>query len=222
MEIPQSAQSIAEKLALDEHSVELIDTLQEYLNEQVQTDTYDFMANKTLMKLYQFYPERSNENCIALAVTKSMMALPSTDLSVLLYLVPETLALKEPIHTLVRCADHLETARFVEFWEVANLGGNELLDAIPGFPEAIRSFMIGVLSMTFQKLQSETFLDLLMLDEESLEEFIAEQTDKLCLEEKKFVIFLPNSENQSRPKKFKENISFDHMLPIINLLSRNT
>ena len=40
--------------------------------------------------------------------------------------------------TLVRCAEHLETAKFVEFWEVANLGGNELLDAVAGFDEAIR------------------------------------------------------------------------------------
>ena len=53
----------------------------------------------------------------------------------------------------MRCAEYLETAKFVEFWEVANLGGNELLDEVPGFDEAIRSYMIGVLSITFQKLE---------------------------------------------------------------------
>ena len=57
------------------------------------------------------------------------------------------------VATLVRCAEHLETAKFVEFWEVANLGGNELLDEVPGFDEAIRSYMVGVLSITFQKIE---------------------------------------------------------------------
>ena len=37
--------------------------------------------------------------------------------------------------------------------QVANLGGNELLDAVSGFDEAIRSYMIGVLSITFQKVE---------------------------------------------------------------------
>ena len=153
------------------------------------------------------------------------MALPSTDMMLLLYLVPESAQTKEPVATLVRCAVHLETAKFVEFWEVrgvhtastgptpattpaptptppptpthvraraytyalalalalaharayslqnplsrtttrshsartppqvANLGGNELLDAVSGFDEAIRSYMIGVLSITFQKVE---------------------------------------------------------------------
>ena len=88
---------------------------------------------------------------------------------------PWTLA---QIQTLVTCAEHLEAGKFDTFWEVrsvraeardcrhpgsvlhvraalqvANLGGNELLDGVPGFPDAARSFMIGVLSNTFQKLE---------------------------------------------------------------------
>ena len=33
------------------------------------------------------------------------------------------------------------------------------------------------------------------------------------------VVFTPNSENQQRPKKFKENISFDQMLGLVNFLA---
>ena len=96
------------------------------------------------------------------------------------------------------------------------MGGNELLDAVSGFDEAIRSYMIGVLSITFQKVevrrrheamvkarvtpprltelrntplapapQSETFADLLALDEGDLEEYVsANQSDKLSIEGK--------------------------------------
>ena len=123
------------------------------------------------------------------------------------------------VATLVRCAEHLETAKFVEFWEVANLGGNELLDEVPGFDEAIRSYMIGVLSITFQKIERETIADLLALDEGDLEEYVsANQSENLAVQDK-HVVFTPNSDNQQRPKKFKENISFDQMLPLIDLLA---
>lgn len=38
-------------------------------------------------------------------------------------------------------------------WQVSNLGGNELLDGVPGFDDAVRSFMVGVLSITYQKIE---------------------------------------------------------------------
>uniref|UniRef100_A0A7S2FZN4 Eukaryotic translation initiation factor 3 subunit K n=1 Tax=Florenciella parvula TaxID=236787 RepID=A0A7S2FZN4_9STRA len=219
MALPASYEEIA--TLLDEQAFEKssIEKLQAYLDEQIATETYDFVANKALLKLYSFYPDQASDQYIALALTKALMALPSTDMMLLLYLVPESAQTKEPVATLVRCAVHLETAKFVEFWEVANLGGNELLDAVSGFDEAIRSYMIGVLSITFQKVESETFADLLALDEGDLEEYVsANQSDKLSIEGKN-VVFTPNSENQQRPKKFKENISFDQMLPLIDFLA---
>jgi len=36
---------------------------------------------------------------------------------------------------------------------VANLGGNELLDSVPGFGAAMRSYMVEVLSFTYQQIE---------------------------------------------------------------------
>lgn len=47
-----------------------IERLEAYVEEQVQTQTYDFAANKALLKLYQFFPDRSNEQTIATVLAK--------------------------------------------------------------------------------------------------------------------------------------------------------
>lgn len=44
--------------------------LEAYVTEQVNSSTYDFIANKTLLKLYSFYPERRNDKITSLILTK--------------------------------------------------------------------------------------------------------------------------------------------------------
>eukprot|EP00616_Rhizochromulina_sp_CCMP1243_P010161 CAMPEP_0118973920 /NCGR_PEP_ID=MMETSP1173-20130426/10976_1 /TAXON_ID=1034831 /ORGANISM="Rhizochromulina marina cf, Strain CCMP1243" /LENGTH=221 /DNA_ID=CAMNT_0006923617 /DNA_START=18 /DNA_END=683 /DNA_ORIENTATION=- len=212
------AESVATALRRNEYDQDAIELLESYVAEQVEQNTYDFVANKALLKLYQFFPARTNEHMVALILTKALMALPSTDMTLLLYLVPDTVRAKEPILTLVRCHEHLETGKFVEFWEVANLGGNELLDAIHGFDEAMRQYMISVLCMTFQSLESEVFMDLVALPDEHLAEYVGTKSDVMRLEGKQ-VIFVENPQNQPQPKTFKENISFDHLAPVMSLLT---
>ena len=36
---------------------------------------------------------------------------------------------------------------------MANLGGNELLDGVSGLGEAVRGYIVGVLAITYQKLE---------------------------------------------------------------------
>ena len=44
--------------------------LQNYLQQQIDSEAYDFVANKALLKLYTFSPEQSSDHHIALALTK--------------------------------------------------------------------------------------------------------------------------------------------------------
>lgn len=81
------------------------------------------------------------------------MNLPATDAALCMYLIPDDMRSKGPIRDIVRYADLLEGGQFVQFWESANLGGNELLDSVPGFASNIRSFIVGVLANTFQKIE---------------------------------------------------------------------
>lgn len=122
------------------------------------------------------------------------------------------------------------------FRQIANLGENELLDGVPGFDEAIRSFMVEIFSITYQKLevcflklnfvvrdnvvfeQCDVFMELLALDDAHLEPYVSQKADIMHIDEK-FIVFTPNAQNQMRPKKFKETISFERMLPVLNRLS---
>lgn len=49
---------------------------------------------------------------------QALMNVPSTDFMALMYIVPPPLHRQEPISSLKRAADALETAKFVDFWQV--------------------------------------------------------------------------------------------------------
>ena len=49
---------------------------------------------------------------------KALMNVPSTDFKALVYIVPPSLHRCEPVNSLKRGADSLETAKFVDFWQV--------------------------------------------------------------------------------------------------------
>jgi hypothetical protein len=61
-------------------------------------------------------------------------------------------------------------------------------------------------------------MELLSLDSAHLAEYVDHQS-KLIRLEGQFVVFTLNLQNQERPKKFKENVSFERMLPMLNVLS---
>mmetsp|Transcript_1714 Transcript_1714/g.2243 ORF Transcript_1714/g.2243 Transcript_1714/m.2243 type:complete len:222 (-) Transcript_1714:223-888(-) len=217
-----SSSSEAIALALKEHVYDecLIDKLEPYVTEQVNASTYDFIANKALLKLYSFFPQRRNEQITAQILIKAIMNLPSTDMTLCLYLVPEDVRESESIRQLVKYWELLEAAKFVEFWEAANLGGNTLLDSVPGFDTAIRSYMVGVLAISYQRIESDVFMELLALDKAHLDAYVNQMPNLMNLDENKTsVVFTANAQNQPRPMTFKENISFDRMVPVMSLLT---
>lgn len=132
---------------------------------------YCFDANRTLIKLYQFFPHLEGEPGMAvtaLAVFLALLRFPNTDFAALSCLVPERVQSTEPCATLVRCAELLESCRFDEFWpEFRKLGipeygameGNVvsndrrlLSDAVNGSSATrqIRSNIIRMLAMTYR------------------------------------------------------------------------
>mgnify|MGYP005849260493 CR=1 FL=1 len=86
---------------------------------------YSFDANRTLLKLYQFYPpssaseedkgkEGSNS---ALALLLALLQYPATtDLLALSCLVPERIQTQEPCASILKCAELLDACQFAEFW----------------------------------------------------------------------------------------------------------
>ena len=78
---------------------------------------------------------------------KALMALPETDYMLCTYLLPVTIQNDPSIQALKALADHLESCNFQQFWtEAANCGAQ--LGTVPGFEEAVRKFILGVVSVS--------------------------------------------------------------------------
>ncbi|CAM9477984.1 unnamed protein product [Phaeothamnion confervicola] len=196
--------------------------LEAYVTEQVSTNTYDFEANKALLKLYQFFPDLCKDNIVALVLAKAFMNLPSTDMAALLCILPKQQAAREPAQTLVRCAEAMETARFSDFWGLIRAEeAADFVEDVPGFADRARRFVVGALAPLFQDVTKEYFEGCVGLSGEALAAFVAAHADMVRLDGDR-VRFALNRYNQSQPKKFKEAVEFDKMLGVINRLEAPT
>mmetsp|Transcript_11287 Transcript_11287/g.17232 ORF Transcript_11287/g.17232 Transcript_11287/m.17232 type:complete len:270 (-) Transcript_11287:2201-3010(-) len=150
---------------------------------------YSFTANRTLVKLYQFFPHLEGEQGItitALAAFLALLQFPSTDFMALGCLIPERVQSLEPCATLVRCAELLEACQFSDFWpEFRKLGIPEygaregettvsedrklLSNAVNGTSASnqIRSNMIKILASTYRSAPLSVVLAALDLKDEA-------------------------------------------------------
>lgn len=62
------------------------------------------------------------------------MNVPSTDFMALMYIVAPLLHRREPVSSLKRAADALETAKFVDFWQVRPAKGRSQPPSLPSLP----------------------------------------------------------------------------------------
>jgi len=158
---------------------------------------YCFDANRTLIKLYQFFPHLEGElgmTITALAAFLALLQFPETDFMALACLIPERVQSMEPCATLVRCAELLESCHFSEFWpEFRKLGIPEygaregetvvsedrrlLSNAVNGSTASsrIRTNMINMLARTYRSAPLAVILAALDLkDADALKEFGSE------------------------------------------------
>jgi hypothetical protein len=70
------------------YSAESIPKLEAYVNDQVAgLVPYHFGANRTLAKLFQFFPEKSSDAMLGRILTLAMLQFPKTDVLALLCLI---------------------------------------------------------------------------------------------------------------------------------------
>ena len=199
---------------------------------------YCFDANRTLIKLYQFFPHLEGEvgmTITSLAAFLALLQFPSTDFISLTCLIPERVQSMEPMTTLVRCAELLESCHFSDFWpEFRKLGVPEygaqpgetvvsedrklLSNAVNGSTAStqIRENMIKMLARTYRSAPLAVVLAALDLkDAESLMAFgskvMVEGGKSPIVEtvEGDFVTFAATADNTKRVgSAYKEGVGF--------------
>jgi len=144
--------------------------LERYVVAQLSEGTYDFVANKALLKIYQYQasgPDALKPDVTAEVLVLSLMRLPSTDFLALSYLLPGKLAANAKIKQIQKCADYLERAKYQEFWAEYTSSAQPLFASAVGFEQAIRQFIISCVSDAFRNMQKPLLMQLLGFESDS-------------------------------------------------------
>jgi hypothetical protein len=165
--------------------------LEAHVDAQAKGDAPYFMdANRSLLKLYQFFPQSANESKYALVLLLSLLQFPSTDVLALSYLVPERIQTTEPCATILKCADLLDSCQFEEFW--TTLGGIQGDDQC----KSLASYRTAALSMVLSAL--------------NLKSGDAALVQMACVESVTgdVVTFVATADNTKRNRVFQEGVNF--------------
>ncbi|KAG5184843.1 eukaryotic translation initiation factor 3 k subunit [Tribonema minus] len=197
----------------------VVPQLEAYLAEQASSGTYDFEANKALLKLYQFFPDLVKADMVALAAGKALMALPAPDFAALSYLAPAAALAAEPLTSLARALDALEGARYGAFWAVTREPeAAALIQRLPGFADQARRVALSALAATFQSVPLSALEEAVALSGAELEAFVGGLGGEVKLGDGR-AAFARNEFNQMQPKRFKESVEFEKVLKAVGTLS---
>ncbi|KAK6126687.1 hypothetical protein DH2020_039567 [Rehmannia glutinosa] len=161
------AYTVEQLVAVNPYNPDILPDLENYVNEQVSSQTYSLNANLCLLRLYQFEPERMSTQIVARILIKALMATPAPDFSLCLFLIPERVNI-----CLTMCLYlSLQTSRFRQFWdEVAK--SRHILEVVPGFEQAIQEYAVHVLSLTYQKVRRSVLAEAVNIEGPSLDKFL--------------------------------------------------
>ncbi|XP_059634672.1 eukaryotic translation initiation factor 3 subunit K [Cornus florida] len=175
-EVAQKQQSTAsytveQLVAVNPYNPDILPDLENYVNEQVSSQTYSLDANLCLLRLYQFQPEIMSTQIVARILIKALMAMPAPDFNLCLFLIPERVQMEEQFKTLIVLSHYLETARFRQFWEEA-AKSRHIVEVVPGFEQAIQAYAIHILSLTYQKVPRSVLAEAINIEGLSLDKFL--------------------------------------------------
>ncbi|KAI4344656.1 hypothetical protein L6164_011855 [Bauhinia variegata] len=170
----QVAYTVDQLVAVNRYNPDILPDLENYVHEQVSSQTYSLDANLCLLRLYQFEPERMSSQIVARILVKALMAMPASDFSLCLFLIPERVQMEEQFKTLIVLSHYLETGRFRQFWDEA-AKSRHIVEAVPGFEQAIQGYAIHVLSLTYQKVPRSVLAEAINIEGLSLDKFLEHQ-----------------------------------------------
>ncbi|KAI3443508.1 hypothetical protein Pfo_000173 [Paulownia fortunei] len=222
----QSAMSytVEQLVSVNPYNPDILPDLENYVNEQVSSQTYSLNANLCLLRLYQFEPDRMSTQIVARILIKALMAMPAPDFSLCLFLIPERVQMEEQFKTLIVLSHYLETARFRQFWDEA-AKSHHILEVVPGFEQAIQAYAIHVLSLTYQKVPRSVLAESINVEGLSLDKFVEHHVANSgwAIEKnqnKGQLIILPRSEfnHPELKKSTADGIPLEHITRILPIL----
>lgn len=207
----KAAVAAAKENPYDDNNLSL---LEDFVTFQVKSGEYDRDSNRQVLKLYMFNPDAIKIHVLGNVLLKAMMNLPETDYLASVKLVPPKVYEMEPVKSILRLGNMLESGQFKKFWKEVAAQKN-LLAPVAGFEDAMRKFISSVLASTFQVIQLSLLKDLLNLsDKNAIEDFI--KTAGWQKNEEDKTVKLPVSRENKMPISSNvEKISLDQVSEIL-------
>lgn len=177
--------------------------LEQYVARQLSSGTYDFVANKALLKCYQCHASPAGKlDVIVEVLVLSLMRLPSTDFLAMSYLVPggnKSLSTANDKLVLVqKYAELLEKSLYKEFWAEFATSGSTFSNAV-GFEGAMRQCIVLNMSLAFRDVSMEVLVPMMGLGPDALQAYLKECSLVEAVTESS-VRFLPNEQNTGGPR----------------------
>jgi hypothetical protein len=125
-------------------------SLEGYVGKQAMEGSYDFEANRALLKIYQCFPDQTNMDCVVKSLVLSLMRLPRIDYLSLTSLLSTKMIRNADVLVVQKASDMLEAGRFKEFW--AHCVSEDWVSKVfkvTGFEDAIRVHIVKLSMITF-------------------------------------------------------------------------
>ncbi|MEW5299639.1 MAG: hypothetical protein WDW38_004312 [Sanguina aurantia] len=203
----------------DKYSPEKLTEFEKNVETQLASSTFNLDANLALLRLYQFHPSLIKVPVIVKILLKAITQLPGAEYKACIHLVHERLQAEEDIARVMEMAAALESGRLNDFWNKAS-SSRDLIAAVPGFYEAVRSFSVHLLSISFRKVSRKVLAESVALEGITLEQMIQARVLSsgwsLVSSPGGDLIVLPRSEhNQIVVKRTQDVITFDQIAPVL-------
>jgi len=192
--------------------------LEKYVMQQVREGSYDLDANMALLKLYQFYPSHLQNDIVLSVLLKGMMALPEPDFvmykSLISSLTDEDM--DKSVKRALAIHKILEQCKFAKFWEELQ-AEHDMIVEFAGFEEAIRIYICGVISNSFQRLSRDNLKEFLGLSKDGdLNEWI----ERFGWSSEQGVVFIASQEEKVKSKSIVEKVDLAGLVPVMRLGAR--
>lgn len=204
-----SKESIEALLAKSPYSASNQGALEAYLDAQAKGESPYFMdANRSLLRIYQFYPQSANPTKVALVLLLALLEFPSTDVLALSYLVPERMQKEEVCAAVIKCAKLLESCKFTEFWGAfAALSGSDQIKSLIGnSTEKLQRAILEVLALTYRTASvSKVTTALNMSSADGISKLNHPSVESVNGDK---VVFAATADNTKRNRIFQEGVDF--------------
>lgn len=201
----------------------MVQPLEEYLAAQASGEApYMFDAIRTLVKLYQLFPEHSKEELTVRAYMLAMLEYPSTDNLALSYMIPQPILSKDICASIQTCLSHLSACQFSDFWksyESLESSSDSVIAAVAKRSvQRLQASILHVLALTYK--EAPTSVVSKALRGISAAEIAALKSPVVKSASAEGVVFEPSADNTKREKVYQEGVSFATIGSLLSKISQ--